>query len=374
MFTKQLMQSLGTNNTELILQAVDAYNEKFEANNSRRIRMEPYANNIKNFHTRLVDTIEGARKLDGLTDDERIKVIGELPELKDATRTFNTMKKFISKEVDVLKESVVNDSVVANNQEIKGTVIQTFDKFSDLKTRNMFFEYKYVQMYLFLSVFIQHVYNTMDKFITDVVAINDLKDKYRQEAYKQIFEKILAMYGVRGDSLNIDIQNTDQFFNELAQGMDKKMDDIKKSYDAAAKSSMDDILRFILENENSMTKSLMQLVREKNSGASGNAPRARAPQASVNAASMSYARVPPPSSVNAAPMSYARAPPPSSVNTAAPVTLDDIVTANQPSASAPPRPASVSLEDIIAAQQKQKQEGGFTRGHSTMPQAFYNLS
>jgi len=362
-FTQQLIQALGTNNTELILQAVDAYNQKFDANNSRRIKMEPYANNIKSFHTRLVDSIDGARKLEGLNDDERIKAWGDIPELKDATRTFNTMKKYITKEVDVLKQSVVTDSVVANNQDIKGTIVQIFDRFSDLKTRNMFFEYKYIQMYLFLSVFVQHVYNTMDKFITDVISINGLKDKYRQDAYKQIFEKLLAMYNVRGDSLNLDIENTDQFFNELAQGMDKKMEDIKKSYDAAAKSSMDDILRFILENENTMTKSLMQLVKEKNSGVT--------PSASAAPAATPVRTTPPQASrieaSGANPlMSGPPAPPIQPVQLPASQAARTAATGGVPE--------SVSLNDIIAASSLPPKSGGFIRGLSTMPQAFYDLS
>jgi len=392
-FTQELMRALGTNNTELILQAVDVYNDKFEANNARRIRMEPYATNIKNFHTRLVNSIDGSKKIDGLNSDERISALGKMPELQDATRTFNTMKKYITKEVNELKTSVVTDSVVAGNSEIKGTIETIFDKFSDLKTRNMFFEYKYIQMYLFMSVFVQHVYNTMDKFIVDVIAINELKDQYRQESYKQIFDKLLKMFEVQGDSLNLKIENTDEFFNNLSKGMEKKMEDVKKSYDAAAKASMDDILRFILENENSMTKSLMQLVRDKNSGVERKQPfdgeSSATPTGSVSLEDLAKQMQ------NATPSS-------SEIKTDGPrvqlqgsLSLEDVANHLEKETSASPKTAKqmqnatsseiktggqpvelegrYSLEDV-ANQLRTIKKGGFIRSGSTFPQSFYQTN
>ncbi len=365
-FTQELIKALGTNNTELILQAVDIYNEKFDANNARRIRMEPYATNIKNFHTRLVNSIDGSRSLDGLNSEERISALGNMSELKDATRTFNTMKRYISKEVNVLKDSVVTDGVVAGNREIKTTIEKIFERFSDLKTRNMFFEYKYIQMYLFMSVFVQHVYNTMDKFIVDVISINELKDRYRQEAYKQIFDKLLQMFEIHGDSLNLTVENTDEFFNTLAKGMDKKMDDVKKSYDAAAKASMDDILRFILENENSMTKSLLQLVKDKNA----NAGYDKGNSSSDFLANSSP--ITPPSSVNPQ-------------NSVIETPYTPLVKPQPPNSAAVNKPpqglATVSLEDIAerlrdmpSAPPSPPKTGGFIKSGTMFPKEFYDAS
>ena len=271
---KQMLSGLSNNNTELIIAAIDKYNEIYAKDDDKKrvVVSGNILNTIKNFHDKLILSMTDNKKnISGIVNrEERAKEIAGIKELQTAQSTYEEIKKYVNKDVNAIKDTIVKDDVVAYNPAIKATVENIFDKFSEIKARDTFFQYKYIQMYLFLAIFVQHVYHSMDKFIKDVISINALKDRYRQEAYRQIFGKILDLYGSNGDIPDLeDIGSIDKFFQGLSVDMEKKQAEVKKAYEAAQQNSMEGILKFIIENETGMTDTLMKVVKQKEAESKG---------------------------------------------------------------------------------------------------------
>ncbi len=273
MLINMLGKLLETNNTELIFKVVDDYNKKIndqlskgdisqENANRRRINLDisKPSQMIKDFHNKLVLSANPQSSIASLPNAASRSAELERAgyDFKDAGRTMAALGKYVSKDLDPIKATIESTVLDSDVKKVAGTVL---NKFKDMKTQNLFFEYKFVQLYVFMSVFIQHVYQTMQDFIVKVEEINEAKNRVRINAYKKLFDELLKIFEVKG----VDVGNPedlDKMFANLAGSIQQKVKDDQELFKKAASASMKDLLKFILENENGMTTDLISAVKD----------------------------------------------------------------------------------------------------------------
>jgi hypothetical protein len=154
-----------------------------------------------------------------------------------------------------------NFEFIKENSEIKLVVDAILRGMVDMNSRSMFFEYKYISMYIFMTVFIQHMYNTMNKFMGEVVQLNEVRSRYRQEANKEIFDAILDAVDKSGVDITEHLRDHDIVIKQKASELQKKINDVQENYKQTMEMNMSGLLEYILKNERSMADSLMRVVQ-----------------------------------------------------------------------------------------------------------------
>jgi len=105
----------------------------------------------------------------------------------------------------------------------KDSVLSILKKIKDAQVKYKYFEFKYIEMNIFLMLFVQKVYQTMDDFIENVMTFNKIRDRSRNDLLNEMFNTITTMFS------NIDSAIEPQHFEKLTQSFDtlKERMDVK---------------------------------------------------------------------------------------------------------------------------------------------------
>ena len=265
-FVKELVNTLSSaNNSEIIMKVVNEYNKNIK-DEKMKVNVDNLGKSmdvIKNYHNELANSLKGenAPNLSTLNADKRLATLNGIAELKDSPSTYNAIRNLVEKKLGSVKTKMDAFEFFKENTEIKSVVDKIMNGIVDLNARSMFFEYKYISMYIFMTVFIQHMYNTMDKFMGEVVQLNELRNRYRQQANKEIFDAILDAVDKSGVDITEHLKDHDVLVREKAQELQKKIDTVQTDYRNTIEMNMSSLLEFILKNEKQMADSLMKIVQ-----------------------------------------------------------------------------------------------------------------
>ena len=322
----KIVEGFGGNNTELVLAAIDEYDRSIaKGDPNKKVAINKgIVDSVKKFHNELVTSITNDPYLlrNDASHKDRAEVMSRISDFKEARSLYDAIRKHVSKDIVKAKESIVAEDVVKANDHMKTSVEKLFDKFADIKSRDAFFQYKYSQMYIFMVIYVQHVYQTMEKYIQDVTFINQAADEYRRNVYRELLNKILDTF------VNEDGNRMDAGLNSI-EDMDRFVKELAKKIDASREKQM----KQLAETQNTTLKGLLEFfVRESNLDEAG--LRAIADAAGSKASAVASASAP-------------------STNTPAPALTPAGVTGFVGGANA--------------------QTGGFVKDGSIFPQAFYDL-
>ena len=250
----KIVEGFGGNNTELVLAAIDEHDRTIaNGDPSKKVVINKgIVDSVKKFHNELVTSItkDPYKLRPDATHKERAEVMGGISDFKNASSLYSAIKSYISKDITKAKEEIVAEDVVKSNDHMRTSVEKLFEKFSDIKARDAFFQYKYSQMYIFLVIYVQHVYQTMEKYMQDVTFINQAADEYRRNVYKELLNKILDTFvgedsGQTNTNLN-SIEEMDKFVQELAKKIDANRDKQMKQLQDTQNVTLKGLLEFFI--------------------------------------------------------------------------------------------------------------------------------
>lgn len=334
-----VIRHFNDNDTSSIEGFIDNYNK--QVSNKERIDIGPEMKTMMlNFHNQVLEVIDQELGSSS-TPEEKREVLKA--RLKDNNQLNDMIKMYYDKKLMDFESKVMADATVQSNPEVLNTVKTIMGNVKSLKVKYKFFEYKYIQLNVFLIVFIQYVYNTMSKFIVDVIAYNQTRDAIRQEMTKKIFKATQDILG--SSELQMKPEDADainKMIANLQQKVQKDQYEIQELSNKLKTNSLSDLLNFVLTSDETLASHIMdgvdrykftKQVRAATSGSN------RSNSAKSNASTSKQSN------------SNARA----------------------ASASASYKPSNVSpfllpITDVPA------QQGGFVRGASMFPQAFFDLS
>lgn len=149
---------------------------------------------------------------------------------------FAKITQHFGEDVDKGKKEVFDRLKLApNDTGISQPLDAMFKTIKDLKVRYKFFEYKYVELNIFMILFVQYSYEAIQNFSTNVLAFNAVREENRKQIMQEIFSEMnKVMTGsdiqvreadytaLRGMMTRLQTQMT-QKNNEMVQNMEKVM-------------------------------------------------------------------------------------------------------------------------------------------------------
>lgn len=225
-----LIKKYNENDTKALLQTVKDF--KGAPN------MSNIESHVEKFHNELLNAISVMNPGMGTEEKDRrlqgvLTTRAELPaHLKGAYDI--KFKEF--------KNKLMNDSAIAKDKNVQKDLGLVFDNIIDLKTKYKFFEYRYIQMNLFMIAFTQHAFSTVDQFVNVVIEYTRQRDTASGELIKMLL-KIMK-------EAEMTIQDNDfAAIDKLMKDMETEIADKKLKMDTAAEKAKQNILTFAGDGE-----------------------------------------------------------------------------------------------------------------------------
>lgn len=372
----EVIGHFNNNDTTSIEGFIDNYNK--QVSNKEKIDIAPEMKSMMlNFHNQVLEVIDQELGSSS-TPEEKKEVLKS--RLKDNKQLNDMLKMYYDKKMMDFESKVMADATVQSNPEVMNTVKTIMGNVKSLKVKYKFFEYKYIQLNVFLIVFIQYVYNTMSKFIVDVIAYNQTRDAIRQEMTKKIFKATQEILGASDIQMKPeDADAVNKMIANLQQKISKDQVEIQDLSNKLKTNSLSDLLNFVLTSDETLATHIMDGVDKfkinkqvRATTAASNAAKATTAASNAtkasNAASSSK-----PTNAATTPFNLTNAARASNTNTAR-VSNSAAKTTTNAAASYKPSNVSPFLLPITDTPTTTTQQGGFVRGASMFPQAFFELS
>ena len=169
------------------------------------------------------------------------------------------LRLYYNQKMQDVEERVLGDEVVKGNKDISETVKTIMNNVKSLKVKYKFFEYKYIQLNVFMIVFIQYVYNSMSKFIVDVIAYNQTRDAIRQEMTQKIFQATQEIMGASDIQMKPeDADAINKMIGNLQEKVKKDQQEITQLSGQLKNNSLSDLLNFVLSSDESLASHIME--------------------------------------------------------------------------------------------------------------------
>lgn len=242
------------NDTTAIENFITNYNQK--VSEKEKIDIGPEIKGMMmRFHNQLLEVID--TQLVGASQSEKEQVLKA--KLKDNRQLNDMLSIYYNQKLKDIETKVMSDETVRGNREISETVRNILGNVKSLKIKYKFFEYKYIQMNVFMIVFIQYVYNSMTKFIVDVIAYNQARDTIRQEMTQKIFKATQEILGAQ--DLQIKPEDAEAINKMIANLQDKVRRDQAEIQDLSSKlknGSLSDLMNFVVNSDQTLAGQIMQ--------------------------------------------------------------------------------------------------------------------
>jgi hypothetical protein len=344
-----VIKHFNENDTTSIEGFIDNYNK--QVSDKEKIDLGPEVKSLMlSFHNQVLEVIDSQLGANS-TPEEKQAVLKA--KLKDNKQLNEMLKMYYDKKLMDFETKVFSDETVRDNPEVMSTVSNIMNNVKSLKVKYKFFEYKYIQMNVFLIVFIQYVYNSMSKFIVDVIAYNQTRDAIRQEMTKKIFEATQKILGATDIQMKPEDADTiNRLIFNLQQKVQKDQTEIQELSGKLKNNSLSDLLNFVLTSDETLASHIMEGVDKYKSSKPTNAQQNKGNQQNQQKPQYTQGQ-------------YQGAKP--QQNQYFKQNIDQ--TTNKTNSS-----QTTNKTNSGQASTNSQQQGGFVRGSSMFPQAFYELT
>lgn len=233
-----------SNDVKPLLQVIKDYKMNLETSTGRSYDLNNIDKFVTKFHKELLDKI--TKDYPTLSDQEKQIKVSE--KLKDKGLSQYLSSIYDDKIVD-WKEDILKNPIVKKDAQMSSSIQNLFSDITGLKSKYRYFEYRYIQLNLFLMVFIQHTYFTMDKFINTVLAYTVNRDKDREDSVRELINLLLRI--MKEAELNIDqkdFETIDQLMSVVEKQVKDKQLKLGDAVEQARVGALDEMLQIVMAN------------------------------------------------------------------------------------------------------------------------------
>lgn len=172
----QVFTDFNTNDDAALMEHINNINKELKNNGQDEIVIsEEMKKALISFRDAIVKNIDG-------TTIEKAEKYKEIMTKENASvEVIKILSDNIGKELNEKKAKFLENQPLASDSVIVKNVDTILDNVKGLKVKYKYFEYKYIEMNLFLIIFIQKVYGSMDSFVSNVLSFNMQRDIIREE-------------------------------------------------------------------------------------------------------------------------------------------------------------------------------------------------
>jgi hypothetical protein len=232
------INDFNTNDTKTLLSVIKEFQEKTNKTSGTNYNFDQIEQFILNFHQSL------QKELDNSGDNRKIN---------DILNNDDSLKKYLNEmkthKTDEIFKDIMNNDTVKGNGVLQTNIKSILDNINNMNIKHKFFEYKYIQINLFLMIFIQHTMSTMQDFIEKVTQYSLLRDAKKRDSVDSLVTILLQMLNdsrVQLDPENFNVINNmmKTINNDIStnqKNLNSKINEIKES-------SFNDIVKFLYNN------------------------------------------------------------------------------------------------------------------------------
>lgn len=227
------------NDTKSLLSVIKEFQQKTNSSYpNNNFNFDKIENFIVDFHQNL---------------QKELDITGDRSQINDILNNDETLKKYLEniknhKTEEVFKDLMNNDTI-KNNGMLQTNIKNILNNINNMNVKHKFFEYKYIQVNLFLIIFIQHVMATMQNFIEKVSYYSILRDAKKKDGVDSLIKILIDILNdprVQLDPANFDmITDMSKKINKDIQDNQKK---ITEKINNIKEASFNDIVKFLYNN------------------------------------------------------------------------------------------------------------------------------
>lgn len=232
------------NDVESLLEVVDSYANSLRTTTGQAYPLQNVKKFVAKFHEELLEKI--TKDHANMTADERKTQIAE--KLRDG-KLPDYLKTTYDENMSQLKTEILTSPIVVKDKQMAQSIDKIFTDITGIKSKYKYFEYRYIQLNLFLIVFIQHVFTSMDKFINSVLAYTVTRDRSRQDSLRKLIDLLLQI--MHQAELNIDqkdFEAIDKLMSVVEMEVREKQKQLNDAVDKARVEALDEMLKIVVAN------------------------------------------------------------------------------------------------------------------------------
>lgn len=208
-------------------------------------------NKVSDIHKRVLDTLDSS-----LTYDEKKK------QLETDQGVASYIQKFVDKDMDDKMKTYLENPYITKDDTVLRGMTDVTNSIKTIRSKYKYFEYKYVQMNMFLVLFTQHIHKTVTKFLTETAALYEVREKYHLVLLHNVIKSFQNMFGDEAESLlAVDTSSFSESIRMLTQNIMEAMTKNRQMADQMKTDSMKDIIKFLMK-ETEFAEKLMTAVDE----------------------------------------------------------------------------------------------------------------
>ena len=235
-----IFKTLNDNDYKGLLQHIDTVNNRLEE--SAQIKLtDNVKSTLLNFHTAILNNIDTSTMSDTAKNEKFVEIMKGKPD-----DVMGVLAEKFGKDLEQYKNTLLSSYGIADNAVLKTNVEQIMNSVKSLKVKYKFFEYKYIELNIFMILFIQHAYDTIEAFVKNVLAFNNLRDHTREKLVQETLQVMMNIIS----SADLEIQPSDfdhlsQSMSQLQQHTDKKTKELEESIRQLQTGTTDSLNAFI---------------------------------------------------------------------------------------------------------------------------------
>jgi hypothetical protein len=190
-------------------------------------------------HKSILDTIDSS-----LSDTDKNRL------LETDSGIADHIKMYVDKEMDAKMSSYLDNPFIKNDPIIQKSMSEVTSSIKTIRGKYKYFEYKYIQMNMFLILFTKHVHTTVSKFIDESAAFYEAREKYHLVLIHNVVKIFQDQLG--DETKKLTDLDTAQFSTAIKELTTSVMDSIGKQKQLSEKlkqESLADILTFLMQRE-----------------------------------------------------------------------------------------------------------------------------
>lgn len=381
-----LMKQFNRNDVPYMLEDVQSKGIKVPSN---------IVDKLKNSHSLILSSIDNA-----YTAEEKGKKI------ESDTAVSEYIQKHVDKDLDEQIKAYLENPFIKEDPMVQRGVVDVATSIKSIRGKYKFFEYKYLQMNIFLIAFVNHVNETLIKFVNETGAFYEAREKYHLMLIRNLVKTFQEQLDIEAKDAygRSDAANIGDSLKELTSSVIESITKQKEFTEKQKQQSLQDILKFLMERETEFANEMVGIVDKYKSTKKSPPTRSYAPPTAERRPSYRSVVEEDVLSRSLSDSYRYRSPSPESYYRSRPRSRDgrfrryyatggfvrdgsffpqefygESGTAAPEGASAAPTPtlaapnSAPSTTAVPATPFAAAQEGGFVRDESFMPQKFYEL-
>lgn len=198
------------------------------------------------------------------TVEDKRKALSEMP-LEDM---FKNISEYFGNDVDQQKKVVFDRlQLQPEDKMISDPLNAMFNTIKELKVRYKFFEYKYVELNIFMILFVQFAYDMIRNFTTQVIAFNAVREDNRKQVMKEILTQLNDMMTSAGVKVEAaDYETLRKMLGNLQNQMDSKNKEMQDNLNKLMEVSTENMSGFVSALSKATQEGLLKELNNKQGG------------------------------------------------------------------------------------------------------------